>query len=477
MNDELLKQIVEEVRKKLIGRFLGKIFQLTSHSYVVDFGGKDTLLFISAEPSSPRFYLVQRRIRDLEKQSTQLTHFGLTLKAKLNGGELTSIEKDLGERVVRLTFRVEDETGLTIFRRLVAQLTGKASNLFVIDELDRVTAALRNPKGPNQTPGELYRPPVSRSGSRIREPGLQIIGSASASADEHFTALDQAKAFEILASSVRSRVNKSITKQQKLKAHLLQDLNQHGEPEKHKQLGDLLLANIGTAVRKGNLVSITDYYADGAPTMELEIDENTTLQDAANAEFRQYTKAKRAREEISQRLDRLERELSQLEQRAREIEAAVEQHDEAALKALSDGSPKPQLQKAAQKESPRIPGVRHYQSTDGYEILVGRAARDNDHLTFKIARPHDMWMHAGDYPGSHVVVRNSQRKEIPQRTIIEAAQLAARFSQASEDSKVVVHYTERKFLSKPKGSAPGLVRMSSFRSITVEPKEGVERVK
>ena len=60
--------------------------------------------------------------------------------------------------------------------------------------------------------------------------------------------------------------------------------------------------------------------------------------------------------------------------------------------------------------------------------------------------------------------------------LIEAAQLAGRFSQASEDTKVVIHYTERKFLSKPKGAAPGLVRMSSFRSITVEPKESVKRI-
>jgi predicted ribosome quality control (RQC) complex YloA/Tae2 family protein len=85
-------------------------------------------------------------------------------------------------------------------------------------------------------------------------------------------------------------------------------------------------------------------------------------------------------------------------------------------------------------------------------------------------------MHAGDYPGSHVVVRNPGRKEIPQRTIIEAAQLAGRFSQASEDAKVVIHYTERKFLSKPKGAAPGMVRMSRFRSITVEPKENIPRL-
>jgi predicted ribosome quality control (RQC) complex YloA/Tae2 family protein len=128
------------------------------------------------------------------------------------------------------------------------------------------------------------------------------------------------------------------------------------------------------------------------------------------------------------------------------------------------------------KPEKKIPGTRRYLSSDGFEILVGRAARDNDHLTFKVARPNDLWLHAADYGGSHVVVRNSTRKEIPHRTIIEAAQLAAQFSQARKDPKVDVHYTQRKFLSKPKGSAPGLVRLSRFKNITVEPKEGIERI-
>ena len=137
-------------------------------------------------------------------------------------------------------------------------------------------------------------------------------------------------------------------------------------------------------------------------------------------------------------------------------------------------APKVTAKKSAKPE--KISGVRRYLSTDGYEILVGRAARDNDNLTFRVAQPNDLWMHTGDYPGSHVVVRNPTRKEIPQRAIIEAAQLAGKFSQASEDAKAVVHYTERKFVSKPKGAAPGLVRLSRFRSITVEPKESVPRL-
>ena len=120
--------------------------------------------------------------------------------------------------------------------------------------------------------------------------------------------------------------------------------------------------------------------------------------------------------------------------------------------------------------------MRRYLSADGYEILVGRAARDNDHLTFKVAKPHDLWLHAADYPGSHVIVRNPTRKEIPHGTIIAAAQLAAHFCQARKDSKVDVHYALRKFLSKPKGAAPGLVRMSSFKTITVSPDESAQRL-
>ncbi len=121
--------------------------------------------------------------------------------------------------------------------------------------------------------------------------------------------------------------------------------------------------------------------------------------------------------------------------------------------------------------------MRRYRSSDGYEILVGRGPRENDHLTFRLARSQDTWLHAADYPGSHVVVRNLRRGEdIPHRTLLEAAQLAARFSRAREDSKVAVNYTLRKFINKPKGAAPGLVYLSSFKTLLVEPREAVERI-
>jgi predicted ribosome quality control (RQC) complex YloA/Tae2 family protein len=471
MHHELIRRIVEELRANLSGRFLGKIFQLTPLSFAFDFGLRGSFLFVSVEPANPGLYLIQRRARDLQKGAIQLTHFGQLLRSKAGGGRLVSIDKDPLDRIVRLTFRCDDEFGSIHFRRLVIQLTGRTANLFLLDELNRIVAVLRSPRG--QLLGEIYSPPQAPE----VEPGETLppfAGSASGYADASFSAIDVAKAFDSRANALRSSLRTSIRRQGRLREHLEKDLADHGDPEQHKRMGDLLLANLATAVRDGNRVTITDYYAEGAPPIELEIEENTSLQDEAARRFRQYTKAKRAAEEIASRLVHVERETAQLETHAQELDRIVQQRDATALENFDKTAPAAKKAKAAADKN--IPGVRRYLSTDGYEILVGRTARDNDRLTFRLAHPNDLWMHTGDYPGSHVVVRNPTRKEIPHRTIIEAAQLAGRFSQASEDAKVVVHYTERKFLSKPKGAAPGLVRLSRFRSITVEPKESVSRL-
>ena len=474
MHDELIRRVVEELRATLSGRYLGKIYQLTPLSLAFDFGLRGSFLLVSVDPSSPRLYLIERRARDLQKASIQLAHFGQLLRAKTNGAALVGIDKDPLDRIVRLSFRCEDESGAIEFRKLVVQLTGRTANLFLLDESDRIVAVLRGPRG--QLPGEIYSPPQAPEHSN--EQSESISGSPSAYADVYFTKIDAARAFDAHAATARSRLRASIQRHKKLKDHLRKDLANHGDPAEHKKIGDLLLANVATATRDGNKVVLIDYYANDAPQIELEVDENASLQDEAARRFRLYTKAKHAREEIVGRLENADRELAQLETRMQELERIIRERDTPALDNF-DKSPSPARTsgKTQRTASPKtVPGVRRYISTDGYEILVGRTARDNDTLTFRHAQPNDLWMHAGDYPGSHVVVRNPTRKEIPHRTIIEAAQLAGRFSQASEDTKVVIHYTERKFLSKPKGAAPGLVRLSRFRSITVEPKEAVSRL-
>ena len=462
MHPQLLQRIVAELRTNLTGKYFGKIFQLSPVAFAFDVGLRGQFLFVSVDPASPRIYLIRRRLKEVEKQSIHLGSFGQALHTKLSNAPITGVEKEPHDRIVRFSF--ESQT-------LVAQLTGRTADLFLLGELDQIEAVLRT-----RIEG-IYRPPSVRE-IRVEEDFSELTGSPSEAADAYYSSLDKTREFESRANAIRSRLVKSLRQKQKLKAHLQQDLAGHGDPDEHKRIGDLLLANLSTAQRSGNKVVIADYYTDGAPAMEIETDENVSLQDEAARRFRQYGKAKRAREEIAERMVQLDREIAQLERQVDEILKIITAKDETALALLVAAKAPPKIpakEKRAQQET-KLPGVRRYLSTDGYEILVGRGARDNDHLTFKIAQPNDLWLHAGDYPGSHVVIRNPTRKEVPHRTIIEAAQLAGKFSQASEDSKVVIHYTHRKFISKPKGAAPGLVRLQRFRSITVEPKEGVSRI-
>ena len=92
---------------------------------------------------------------------------------------------------------------------------------------------------------------------------------------------------------------------------------------------------------------------------------------------------------------------------------------------------------------------------DGFEVLVGRGEDDNDHLTFRVAEPHDVWMHVGGgTPGSHVVVRNPEKGEVPRAVLEAAAALAAWYSKARAASKVEVSYCRAADVSKPWGAAP-----------------------
>ncbi|HWN07755.1 MAG TPA: NFACT RNA binding domain-containing protein [Pyrinomonadaceae bacterium] len=481
MHQETLREIVSEVDALLRGRFLGRVFQLNLHAVAIDFGIRNAAyLFISIDPAAPRLHLITRSSRQLEKLSILPNSFAQALRTNFGGGRLLSVTKDANDRVVRLAFDVTDELGETHSRSLIAQLTGRSANLFLLDSESRVTHALRAPRGEGQQFGEVYTPPTRQatSASEAHQILRESFATISAAADDYYRKIEDEQTFLGHAAELLAQLRKEINRRKKLKANLEKDRLGHGLPVEHKRLGDLLLANIASAVRKGNSVRLQDYYAEGAPVIEIEVDENTSLQDAAAESFSRYGKAKRAIEEIGSRLAQTAKEVADLESKLTRLENAIAQRDVEAMAEFAKPKQREanREKKRSKSSSASLAGMRRYLSSDSYEVIVGRSARDNDQLTFKVARPNDLWMHAGDYPGSHVIIRNASKAEIPHRTIIEAAQLAAKFSQASKDSKVTVHYTPRKFISKPKGAAPGLVRMSSFRSIIVEPGETMERL-
>ena len=481
MDDQSIREIVDEITPLITHRAPGKIFQLGSAALAIDFGLREPgYLFVSAAPSDPRMHLIRRRVRDLEKQSTTLTQFSLALRKELSDTQLDAIKKDTADRIVQFDFVGRDELGNPKRRVLVAQLTGRSANLLLLDAASRIVQTARKADTEGQRPGDSYRRPEARGEATSAQSESELLAqihspessSPSQAADAYFTSLLEERAFAARASAARTELRKQVAQQQKLLKQLEGDLKSHEDAEQHKRVGDLLLANLTTGRREGNRVELVDYFVDEAATIQIDLDDSITFQEEANRRFGLYSRSKRAVAQIKVRLDAVEDRLRELKLKQASLEREIVN---GRLTVTSVKSVPPALAGGSTKPLQKIPGTRRYLSSDNFEILVGRTAQNNDQLTFKVAKPNDLWLHAADYGGSHVVVRNSTKKPIPHPTLIEAAQLAAYFSQAKKDPKVDVHYTERKFVSKIKGGKPGLVRLQRFKNITVEPKEAGTR--
>jgi hypothetical protein len=108
-----------------------------------------------------------------------------------------------------------------------------------------------------------------------------------------------------------------------------------------------------------------------------------------------------------------------------------------------------------------------YRTSDGLEVWVGRSAAGNDHLTTRLARGNDLFLHVEASPGSHVVLRMAGRKEAPQESLLEAAELAVHFSKQRNAARATLHVAPIKDVRKPRGSKPGLVQVLRGRSLAL----------
>lgn len=476
MNEATLQKIKAELETELVGQKFGKIFLLSRFRFVIDLRLPDSkYLYVSIEPTSPRIYLIERRFRDLEDQARNETSFALLLRHRLGNSVLQSIEKIERERILRFEFLARNDVGQSETYFLIVQLTGRSANLFLLDEDEIILDSARENSGKGQEVADGYLPPT-RDGEMERRKDGEIFPQGnfetlSEALDAHFSEKEREQRFQNKAKAARGNLKKEASKRKRLIKNLKKDLENHGDAEKWKRFGDLLLANAATAKRLGKMIFVTDYYNENTPTIEIEADENDSISEAAEKFFKKYTKARNAEKEIAKRLEVIEAELGKLNFKKEMLEKAIEEKDEEFLTNFVGKKKKKSRVKKRDRHINEFTGARRFTSSDGFEILVGRRSKDNDYLTFRVAKSLDLWLHAADYPGSHVVVKNPNRKEIPQKTLLEAAGLAAFYSKAKEDAKVAVHYTQKKFVNKPKGAVPGLVSLASFKTILVEPKK------
>lgn len=177
----------------------------------------------------------------------------------------------------------------------------------------------------------------------------------------------------------------------------------------------------------------------------------------AQAFYKKARKLDRGRPTVEARLARIETDLVSLRGALQDIEAGQDMDPKAAalLAPRRRGAPTP---------APSLP--RRFE-VDGHTILVGRSAVQNDDL-MRRARPDDLWLHARDVAGSHVVIQRNSGVEVPESVLAEAARLAARYSKADRRGKVAVVYAEARHVRKPRRGAPGLAIVTNESTLTVE---------
>jgi predicted ribosome quality control (RQC) complex YloA/Tae2 family protein len=303
----------------------------------------------------------------------------------------------------------------------------------------------------------------------------------SKAADVYYSARDGQKALQNQYNSVRQFFAREVKKREAAMNAIERDRERFEDPDRLKRYGDLLLANLATACVTGAKAKVIDYYDSDQAEIEIEIAENKTLQQSAAEYFSRYQKARRALTAIAVRQQETAKSLSPVKTILNELEAnpTAEQISKArqVIEKAAGTRRQPSGGSTGKTRDKNEPAIgRRFKTTDGYEVLVGRNDRDNDALTFRASKPQDIWMHAADYPGSHVVIRNPNREIVPHKAIVEAAELAAFYSQAKREGKAAVHYTQRKFVTKPPRAKPGLVRLSSFKTVLVEPRCILEKI-
>ncbi len=272
-----------------------------------------------------------------------------------------------------------------------------------------------------------------------------------------------------LLKSAQAALDKALLKKKKLSEDLLNAENS----DRYRLYGELLTANLHLVESGARKVTVTNYY-DGS-LIDIPLDEKIGASANAQRYFKKYSKARTAIHEKQAQLEDNDQDIAYLESVVQNIEAA---DSVPLLESIRDELEQTgyvrRRQKAAQrKRKGARPEPLRYTLSDGTEVLVGRNNIENDWLTMKHAAKTDVWMHTKDIPGSHVIVRLEDGRnvdDLPAELIYEAAAIAAYHSKASGSDNVPVDYVPARYVKKPNGARPGMVIFTHNQTVYVTPK-------
>lgn len=265
--------------------------------------------------------------------------------------------------------------------------------------------------------------------------------------------------FKLLATLSERAVRKLCSRREELRAC--------ADREELRVKAELINANL-YRLEKGSLFyEVENYYEENRP-VRITADPSLTPSQNAQKYYKEYRKAFNAEKVLGRLIDESEQEVAYLESVTDELSRARtrQEMDEIREELARSGYLKRSAVK--QRRTAALPPME-FTSSDGYRILVGRNNLQNDRLSLKTAAKKDLWFHTKEIPGSHVIV--CCRGDVPpERTILEAAQLAALYSKAADSTRVEVDYTCAKELKKPVGAKPGKVIYHTNKTLLVDPK-------
>lgn len=247
--------------------------------------------------------------------------------------------------------------------------------------------------------------------------------------------------------------------------------------EKYRVYGELLQTYGYEAEQGQKSIKVINYYTN--EEIMIPLDETLTPLENANRYFNKYNKLKRTYEasltlvkESKESLDHLLSLQNSLEMVESEADL-MEIKEEMMLTGIIKAKTGKKNEGRKEKSKPL-----HFLSSDGFHMYVGKNNLQNDHLTFKTASPKDIWFHAKEMPGSHVIVKLDGAEDIPDTTYEEAARLAAFYSSGKTSPKVEIDYTRRGNLKKPPQANPGYVIYHTNYSMVALPDiKGIQEVK
>jgi len=281
---------------------------------------------------------------------------------------------------------------------------------------------------------------------------------------------------EILLSekaAVLQAVKKKYELHQEKYESLAEKLSTAENAEELRLKGELLIANLNRIQRGQKEISLQNFYDPDGTEVSIELDEKLSPANNAQKYFTTYKKAKRSKKVVAELMGKEQTAMNYLQKVMEETEKAA---DADTIKAIRGSLIRKGImrEKRAQKQkrAEETPLFRRFKSSEGFQIYVGRNDRENELLLKGESSKSDMWLHAKQIEGSHVIIRNPEKKpDIPRRTLLEAASIAANFSKAKHSGIVPVDYTWVKYVRKPRGAKPGFVIYTHEKTLFVSPSD------